>query len=87
MQGTEKKDKNELLFKKFDINYNSLDQIFRKGTVLIWAQPPATQSEAVPTDSTHATVTDLTRSGRTVLSLHEDIVGEGFWTKYPNILI
>ena len=36
LQGTVSSDKNELLFSEFGINYNTLPQIFRKGTVLLW---------------------------------------------------
>ena len=36
LQGTVASDKNELLFSEFGINYNSLPQLYRKGTVLLW---------------------------------------------------
>ena len=29
-------DKNEILFSEFNINYNNLPQMYRKGSVLIW---------------------------------------------------
>ena len=29
-------DKNEILFSEFNINYNNLPEMFRKGTVLLW---------------------------------------------------
>ena len=35
MQGTSSADKNELMFSQFNINYNDLPQIFRKGTVIL----------------------------------------------------
>lgn len=34
-QGTMSSDKNELLFKEFEINYNNLPALHRKGTILI----------------------------------------------------
>lgn len=34
-QGTLSSDKNELLFSDFQINYNTLPELYRKGTVLI----------------------------------------------------
>lgn len=40
MQGTIKKDKNELLFNQFSISYDTLPQVFRKGSCLIWATSP-----------------------------------------------
>lgn len=93
-QGTDKGDKNEILY-KHGINYNEELEIFRKGSVFMWAQAPVTQSE---TDSAGLmlqgqAVTDSTQQapqksgGKTVVLVHEDIIGEAFWTKYPNILI
>lgn len=35
LQGTVSSDKNELLFSQFNINYNNLPQLYRKGTVLV----------------------------------------------------
>lgn len=35
LKGTVSKDKNEILFSQFDINYNNLPQVYRKGTVLL----------------------------------------------------
>lgn len=34
MQGTVSSDKNEILFKRFGINYNNEDEMFKKGSVL-----------------------------------------------------
>ena len=34
LKGTVSSDKNELLFSQFNINYNNLPQLYRKGTVL-----------------------------------------------------
>jgi len=36
-QGTMSSDKNELLYKEFEINYNNLSAIHRKGTILVRA--------------------------------------------------
>lgn len=38
LSGTLSAEKNELLFTEFDINYNHIDMIFKKGTVLVWTQ-------------------------------------------------
>lgn len=35
IQGTFSKDKHEILFSRFDINYNTLDPRFRKGSILV----------------------------------------------------
>lgn len=34
-QGTFSKDKNEILFSEFNINYNALPPVYRKGSVII----------------------------------------------------
>lgn len=34
LQGTQAKDKNELLFQQFNINYDKLPQMFRKGSCI-----------------------------------------------------
>lgn len=52
LQGTVASDKNELLFSEFGINYNSLPQLYRKGTVLLWQ----TKTEMV---KVHSPVLDL----------------------------
>jgi len=45
-QGTDSKDKNELLFTKFDINYNKLPPMFRKGSTLVRRDPRAVVEDA-----------------------------------------
>lgn len=35
VQGTFSKDKNEILYSDFNINYNTLDAVYRKGSVII----------------------------------------------------
>lgn len=38
-QGTNSKDKNEMLFSQFGINYNDIDPFYRKGSVLVRVDP------------------------------------------------
>jgi tRNA(His) guanylyltransferase len=38
-QGTDSKAKNEMLFSQFNINYNNLSPMFRKGSVLVRSDP------------------------------------------------
>lgn len=40
-QGTFSKDKNEILFSQFGINYNSLPAMFRKGSILVRESTPS----------------------------------------------
>ncbi|WVN89235.1 uncharacterized protein L203_104453 [Cryptococcus depauperatus CBS 7841] len=49
LQGTNSKDKNELLFSQFSINYNNLPEMFRKGSVLVrQAQQPSVLASSKP---------------------------------------
>ncbi|WVQ70829.1 hypothetical protein IAR50_000351 [Cryptococcus sp. DSM 104548] len=44
LQGTTSKDKNEILFKRFEINYNNLPEVFRKGSICV-RKPSEIQTE------------------------------------------
>lgn len=35
LQGTSKEEKNDLLFEKFEINYQKLDEMFRQGSCIL----------------------------------------------------
>jgi hypothetical protein len=37
LKGTLSSDKNEILFSRFNINYNNIPPVYRKGTTLIWS--------------------------------------------------
>ncbi|WWC65251.1 uncharacterized protein I303_107868 [Kwoniella dejecticola CBS 10117] len=41
LQGTDSKDKNELLFSKYGINYNDLPAMYRKGSICVRSDPRA----------------------------------------------
>jgi len=45
LKGTLSADKNEILFSQFEINYNNLPQVYRKGTVLYRNKAPVTPLE------------------------------------------
>ncbi|WVQ85817.1 hypothetical protein IAT38_007985 [Cryptococcus sp. DSM 104549] len=56
LQGTDSKDKNELLFSQYGINYNTLPAMYRKGSILVREQgkasgPGTRPSEATPPDA------------------------------------
>jgi tRNA(His) guanylyltransferase len=68
--GTFSSDKNEILFSEFGINYNNEPQLFRKGSVLIRSKPKKDEAESEG------------RINRDVVSLHEDLIGDAFWTKH-----
>lgn len=64
LQGADEKDKKRLL-SQLSINYDTLPQIFCKGSLLLWVSSPI---------------------GRSVDVIHEDLTGESFWMKHPDIL-
>ena len=57
-------DKNEILFSEFNINYNNLPQIYRKGSVLIWEK---VRKEFVVVAYTQRCITDTTEKGNPVI--------------------
>ncbi|CAF4757963.1 unnamed protein product [Pieris macdunnoughi] len=69
--GTVSADKNEILFKEFNINYNKEQEIFKRGTILLKLQ--------VQSDIIKKIVTAIT-------DIHEDMLKENFWLKYENLL-
>lgn len=66
LQGTVSADKHELLFGTFDINYDKLPAMFRKGTTLAWESGNG---------GAKAT------SKPSLRTLHVDIIGKAFWSK------
>ena len=38
--GTVSSEKNEILYTRFQINYNSLDPLFRRGSIILWEPEP-----------------------------------------------
>ncbi|KAJ2591104.1 tRNA-histidine guanylyltransferase 1-like [Coemansia sp. RSA 1804] len=78
LSGTLSKDKHELLFSEFGINYNNEAEIFKKGSVLI-------------RDKQHTNVAGpdgqpTQRTSSVVSILHCDIIKDKFWTQHPEIL-
>ena len=45
LKGTLSKDKNELLFSKFSINYNNEPEVFRRGTIAFRQVVPPLEEE------------------------------------------
>ncbi|UYV81142.1 THG1L [Cordylochernes scorpioides] len=61
-------DKNEILFTEFNINYNELPQLYRKGTVII-----STKEKS-----------EIEKEPKVILSVqHVDIIGDQFWKEHP----
>ncbi|XP_058099565.1 tRNA(His) guanylyltransferase 1-like isoform X1 [Magnolia sinica] len=79
LKGTLTQEKNELLFQQFNINYNMLPAIFRKGSCVFRAKVEE--------------ITKLTDDGdpvkryrKKVIVDHCDIIGPSFWNEHPDIL-
>nr|CAB3266943.1 probable tRNA(His) guanylyltransferase [Phallusia mammillata] len=90
LKGTLASDKNEILFAQFGINYNNLEQIFRKGTVVIrdkkkpqTFQPAATAGEAKENKRTERGKKQIPTP---LLELHVDVIKDEFWKIYPHLL-
>ncbi|XP_067656575.1 probable tRNA(His) guanylyltransferase isoform X1 [Haliotis asinina] len=92
LKGTLSSDKNEILFTEFNINYNNLPELYRKGTVLIrkkqdevCSSPTRTQSGM---NSLNHSMSKLAtgKSRPLVTTLHCDIIGAKFWEEHPEIL-
>lgn len=72
LKGTYSKDKHEILFSRFGINYDKLPALFRKGTTLVYAPvvTPGRPAGAKPK-------TELR-------TLHVDIIQDAFWRAAPD---
>ncbi|XP_025094039.1 probable tRNA(His) guanylyltransferase [Pomacea canaliculata] len=86
LKGTLSSDKNELLFSDFQINYNTLPELYRKGTVLIRSKD---QDSSPMTQTNQRTLVGNplhSRARPSTLVLHVDIIGNKFWEENPEIL-
>ncbi|TNY21215.1 tRNAHis guanylyltransferase [Rhodotorula diobovata] len=45
LRGTISSQKQEILFSQFGINYNTVDAMFRKGSIVIWEEVPPTETK------------------------------------------
>ncbi|CAG8923949.1 unnamed protein product [Penicillium salamii] len=94
-QGTVAADKNEILFKRFGVNYNNELEIYKKGTVLYrqyeLEEPQATkaledqQPEGKQSRSQQDKVRKLRRKAQVTVD-HVDIIKDDFWERRPWIL-
>lgn len=78
IQGTVSADKNELLFSEFKINYNSLPELFRKGSVIYRKRV----GENIMTNDGKPAVRNRWR----LVCENRDIIGEAFWLDNPRLL-
>lgn len=86
LKGTLSSDKNEILFTEFNINYNNLPEIYRKGTILIRQKKGNTESQT-PSCTTSSYYCQQNKKTRPRISmLHVDIIGNSFWNEHPELL-
>jgi len=99
LQGTVSSDKNEILFRRFGINYNNEPEIFKKGSV-IYRQFQLEDQASSTTTPLHVQESGTTKeSSRTqqeklrklrrkaqVVVEHVDIIKDDFWQRRPWLL-
>ncbi|KAJ7875461.1 Thg1 C terminal domain-containing protein [Mycena leptocephala] len=98
LKGTVSKEKHEILFSRFQINYNTLDARFRKGSTLVREEIEEERSvpdnEGIPTEtsapgsveSSAIRMRTRTRSRTKIVVLHCDIIKNEFWDARSEIL-
>ncbi|KAH7659618.1 tRNA(His) guanylyltransferase protein, partial [Dioscorea alata] len=79
LKGTQAKDKNELLFQQFGVNYAELPAVFRKGSCVYFDQV----EEMVKIDKNG---NDVKRLQKKVTAEHFDVISPELWIKHPYIL-
>ncbi|KAJ7625024.1 Thg1 C terminal domain-containing protein [Mycena polygramma] len=98
LKGTVSKEKNEILFSRFQVNYNTLDARFRKGSTLIreeLSEEPIAHNaelateESAPLQTAGSTVRmrGRTKPRTRIVVLHCDIIKDDFWEGRPEILL
>ncbi|OJJ74320.1 hypothetical protein ASPBRDRAFT_193048 [Aspergillus brasiliensis CBS 101740] len=100
LKGTLSSDKNEILFKRFGINYNNEEEIYKKGSVLYRQyqledvkanadssvqEEPSPLQEATPSKTQQEKIRKLRRKVQVVVD-HVDIIKDDFWERRPWIL-
>ncbi|XP_044470763.1 tRNA(His) guanylyltransferase 1-like isoform X1 [Mangifera indica] len=77
LKGTQKQDKNELLFQQFGINYKNLPELFRQGSCVF-------KTEVEDIVKYHEDGTPVKRLRRKPRIVHsENIAGRNFWSECP----
>uniref|UniRef100_A0A6M2F7G0 tRNA(His) guanylyltransferase n=1 Tax=Populus davidiana TaxID=266767 RepID=A0A6M2F7G0_9ROSI len=80
LKGTQKQERNELLFQHFGINYRTLPQMFRQGTCVL-----RTEVEDIVKYSENGT--PIKRMRRDTTTVHsKSIAGRSFWNEHQSLL-
>ncbi|KAL5555840.1 hypothetical protein UlMin_038076 [Ulmus minor] len=80
LKGTRKKEKHDLLFEQFGINYEKLPVMVRQGACIVKTQV----EDIVKYNENGAPVKRLRRKAKIVHS--KNIAGKSFWSEHPNLL-
>lgn len=92
LKGTVSSDKNEILFKRFGINYNNEPLVFRKGSVVYrkyemkMAEESGAGKQADPTSRSQMEKERKRKMKAEVVVEHVDMIGDAFWEARPWIL-
>ncbi len=95
LKGTFSKDKNEILYTEFKINYNTIEDIYKRGTILLRKQTLKKNDMIIDENEDSIKLTDnILLSNTTYYNLlsdvyekniflsHEDMIKDEFWIKY-----
>ncbi|KAK5109950.1 hypothetical protein LTR62_006439 [Meristemomyces frigidus] len=97
LKGTLSRDKNEILYSRFGINYNNEPEVFRKGTIVYRSYEQTTHPNGLangadgdkgPTALSKTQMQkELKRKQKASIAMeHVDIIGDAFWDARPYIL-
>ncbi len=79
LAGTQTEEKNEILYAECGQNYSHLPAQHRRGSLLLRRRAPVVV-KTLPDG------TDVCRDRTRVVVLHEDIIGDAFWTQHAHLL-
>ncbi|KAL0141789.1 tRNAHis guanylyltransferase-domain-containing protein [Mucor lusitanicus] len=79
LRGSFSKDKNEILFVEFNINYNNIEPIYRKGSTII-------RQKTEVTSISPRNGEEVKRIKLIPTAIYDDIIGQDFWDRHPELL-
>ncbi|GAB7344125.1 hypothetical protein MBLNU457_2023t3 [Dothideomycetes sp. NU457] len=93
LKGTLSKDKNEILFSRFGINYNNEEEVYKKGTTIYRDYPDYKVQENEETEGKEKQLSktqaekERKRKLKAVIKVeHVDVIKDEFWDKRPWLL-
>eukprot|EP00128_Syssomonas_multiformis_P001814 Colp12_sorted_trinity150504_noHs@18769 len=88
LKGTFAADKNELLFTRFGINYNTVSDMYKKGSFIYWSEVEETIVRMTPKGHGDSTMVEreFVRKRRQPTFFFGDIISDTFWSDHPQLL-